>query len=708
MFHYNDDRGNWASAYSHKFARSAYASAGWIIMAALAAFCFSIPQAAIAGKDGGNAADTSFWRIEKERDSIVWNVAGKRDLPHGDHIEMAGEAVAAIITYDIDAGGIIHIKRAIFFPQLRVFKKWKYRAYLKKNYGDAILPAIVSDGKKVEPAPVDSIRINGMWTVRHKERDGLRMTRTFVPSMTERLFVEKWTIENVSDKPKKVEIGKVESNQTIKGTRGTYHVRVHSDAKPKTVIQPRGKYEFGVYFSTRLNDEPPIAQNFADVVKQRTNFLDHIRKNLVLKTPDPVLNTLFYFSKIRASESIYKSTMGLIHSPGGGRYYVGIWANDQCEYSGPFFPYLGYDIGNTAALNAYIVFEKHIPPEGGHLPPSFEMNGDIVARGCDRGDAAMTAFGASQFALARGDAEIAEKLWPLISWCLDYCEKMKNESGAVMSKSDEMEGRIPTGDANLATSSLYYGGLIYSARLADALGKEKKVVEDYRKRAAAMRKAIDNYFGAEIEGLKTYRYFKGHKYLRHWICLPLVMGINDRRKGTLDALFGKLWTPNGVRVELNPNQKDPGLFWDRGTLYAFNGAFKAGAADRALARLDSYSKTRLIGSHVPYVVEAWPEGDMAHLSAESALYCRIFTEGLLGISPTGFKSFRMTPRMPSKWNRYSIEHIRAFDSDFDVSVEKKNGKIRVEIRERGKILLDKTVGDGETIDVTLKSGHPKS
>ena len=190
--------------------------------------------------------------------------------------------------------------------------------------------------------------------------------------------------------------------------------------------------------------------------------------------------------------------------------------------------------------------------------------------------------------------------------------------------------------------------------------------------------------------------------------MPLVMGINDRRKGTLDALFGKLWTPNGVRVELNPNQKDPELFWDRGTLYAFNGAFKAGAADRALERLDSYSKTRLLGSHVPYVVEAWPEGDMAHLSAESALYCRIFTEGLLGISPTGFKSFRITPRMPSKWNRYSIEHIRAFDSDFDVSVERKNEKIHIEIRERGKILLDKTVGDGETIDVTLESGHPKS
>ena len=37
------------------------------------------------------------------------------------------------------------------------------------------------------------------------------------------------------------------------------------------------------------------------------------------------------------------------------------------------------------------------------------------------------------------------------------------------------------------------------------------------------------------------------------------------------------------------------------------------------------------GEHVPYPVEAWPEGNQRHLSAESALYCRIFTEGLFGL-----------------------------------------------------------------------------
>ena len=45
--------------------------------------------------------------------------------------------------------------------------------------------------------------------------------------------------------------------------------------------------------------------------------------------------------------------MGLVHSPGGGNYYAGIWANDQLEYGGSFFPWLGYKNGNQATYNAY-------------------------------------------------------------------------------------------------------------------------------------------------------------------------------------------------------------------------------------------------------------------------------------------------------------------------------------------------------------------
>jgi cellobiose phosphorylase len=180
-----------------------------------------------------------------------------------------------------------------------------------------------------------------------------------------------------------------------------------------------------------------------------------------------------------------------------------------------------------------------------------------------------------------------------------------------------------------------------------------------------------------------------------------VVGIDDRKEGTLDALFNNLWTDNGVKVEHNPELEEPNLFWDRGTLYAFRGAFKAGAANRALEKLQAYSTTRLLGFHVPYVVEAWPEGNMAHLSAESALYCRIFTEGLLGIVPTGFNSFEMTPNIPDDWAYFNLKNIRAFGEKFDVLINRDGDELDVQVVSDGKAILRKLIKNGETLVVTL-------
>ena len=262
-----------------------------------------------------------------------------------------------------------------------------------------------------------------------------------------------------------------------------------------------------------------------------------------------------------------------------------------------------------------------------------------------------------------------------------------------------MEGRIPTGDANLSTSSLYYGALIHSIDLGNELNISSQKLKQYKVQAKELKNAIDNYFGATIEGLNTYRYFDGHEYLRHWICLPLVMGINDRQEGTLDALFSKLWTNNGVRVEFNPSLEEPDLFWDRGTLYAFIGAFKAGAVNRAIEKLQAYSQTRLLGFHVPYVVEAWPEGNMAHLSAESALYCRIFTEGFLGIKPAGLKSFEFVPQLPDDWDHFELNHIYAFGEKFNISIKKNRKKLSVLVGNEETTLVNKQVRPGSVIVV---------
>ena len=650
--------------------------------------------------------NNAFWHVTDDN-AIVWDLSNEIRLPHSDNIELSGKKVAVIVSYEVDKNKRLKVSRDVIFPQLRHYiessaNRWRYyRAYLRDEYTDDFLPPIIVADRTFEPGPLDSIRIDGELTFYHSVEQGLKVTRTLVPSMSERLFVEGWSIQNTTESTIEIELGKSDFIQEQRGQNGFFKRRTYTRSEGKHSIVSGGSFDFSLCVSAQLDDEPEVELSFEEVHAERQSFLDTISNNLVLETPDTILNRLFEFSKIRAAESIYETKMGLVHSPGGGRYYTGVWANDQAEYSGPFFPFLGYETGNIAAMNAYRQFLRNIPEGDGNFWSSFEMEGTVTCCGGDRGDAAMIAFGASQYALFSGSKAEADELWPLIEWSLEYCERHRNDAGVITSDSDEMEGRIATGGANLATSSLTYGALRQTALLAKAMGKKSAVIKNYENRAADLHQSIEAYFGATIDSLDTYQYFQDHPYLRHWICLPLVMGIDDRKEGTLNALFDKLWTDNGVKVEHNPNLEEPDLFWDRGTLYAFRGAFKAGAVNRGLAKLHAYSKTRLLGAHVPYVVEAWPEGNMAHLSAESALYCRIFTEGILGIVPIGFKSFDLTPNIPDDWDYFNLRKVRAFDSVFDILIQRESDKLKVKVLQGEQIILKKTISNGETIKVKL-------
>ena len=116
-----------------------------------------------------------------------------------------------------------------------------------------------------------------------------------------------------------------------------------------------------------------------------------------------------------------------------------------------------------------------------------------------------------------------------------------------------------------------------------------------------------------------------------------------------------LWTGGGM---LSAEGDKNGVTWDRSLLYAFRGVFAAGLGDGVMDKLREYSRSRLLGEHVPYPVEAWPEENMRHLSAESALYCRIFTEGLFGLDPNGFGSFAMDGKLPKGFRPMRIRNVR--------------------------------------------------
>ncbi len=653
----------------------------------------------------------NYWKITGTTE-ISFDLENQTET-YTDNLEMSGRKASGIITYSIDTVRRVKISREIIFPQLHPYitetdEWWRvFRAYERGIYEDDFSPVLLIDSLKFAPGKLKAARIDGFLEFEFEtSKSGLSLTRKFYPAAVDPVFFETWNLKNETDKPLTIQAGKLfrrRDNFSPDGTIIRTVVKNDFDAPEKFTLAPGDEFSFNLEFSA-MTDDMFMGKKSVDYAAQRSDFLQKVSENLILETPNETLNTFFNFAKIRASESIFDSKLGLIHSPGGGRYYVGIWANDQAEYVSPFFPYLGYDLGNESAINCYRAFAKEINPEYKPMRYAFELEGIPPPFYLDRGDAAMIAYGAAQFVLTYGKEETTREFYPLIEWCLEYCRRQLNAAGVVKSESDEMEGRIETGDANLSTSALYYGALNLAADLTATLKMPQQQTETYRKQAEELAANIEKYFGATIEGLPTYKYYAEHDKLRHWICLPLVVGIDSRKDATVEALFDRLWTENGVHVEKNSdNPAISEIFWDRGTLYALRGTFLAGATEKSLEKLIEYSEKRLLGDRVPYAVEAYPEGNMAHLSAESGLYCRIFTEGMFGIVPTGLRSFELTPRLPAEWAEMNLRNIQAFGNSFDIEVTRHDGELFLKIKDskNGKFIFNNSFKKGGTVKIEL-------
>jgi len=637
------------------------------------------------------------WQINPDG-SICWQI--NTNIPHSDHIEMSGKRISCVIRYSVAADSSFHATRSLVWPMLRTIPNDTHASLMRRFALDGF-ELVTVNYQPIVNEKVSSITLNGILTVKSKANNDLALTRQYFPSTTLPGYCEIYTIKNTSSKTCVVEIpatNTVYTTDSSKGTEGSYALHIDVLNYGNYNLQPGDSVGFSVFYSGVKASEPAPVPDVYKEKERRRQLVQELWSRLVLETPDSVLNREFAFAKIRAAESIFATKGGPMHGPGGESYYAAIWANDQGEYIGPFFPYLGYDYGNKASLNAYLQFARFMNKEYKPIPSSIIAEGTDIWNGAgDRGDGAMIAYGAARYALASGDFKQARQLWPLIKWCLEYCRRKLNTEGVVMSDADELEKRFPAGNANLCTSSLYFDALNSAVYLGEALGSDKKLIKDYKRQVAKLKISIEKYFGARVQGFDTYKYYKENKVLRAWICIPLTMGIYDRKAGTIDALFSPgLWTRDGLASLAGDK-----TFWDRATLYALRGVLAAGEADRALTFLHYYSNRRLLGDHVPYPVEAYPEGNQRQLSAESGLYCRIFTEGLFGIRPTGLHSFSFTPRLPLSWPVMSLRHIRAFERDFDIVVERVDGKMKVTVSDGEKILVNKLIKDGDMIKVNL-------
>lgn len=186
------------------------------------------------------------------------------------------------------------------------------------------------------------------------------------------------------------------------GVYGAYTIEASLSKNGTFTVEPGGKLEFYAIFSGRKAGDAALTRiNIESERTGRQALINQWWNNLVLDTPDPVLNRMFAFAKLRGAESIYRTKGGLMHGPGGEAYYAAIWANDQAEYINPFFPYLGYEIGNESALNSFRHFARFMNDEYRPIPSSIISEGVGTWHGAkDRGDGAMIAYGAARYALA--------------------------------------------------------------------------------------------------------------------------------------------------------------------------------------------------------------------------------------------------------------------------------------------------------------------
>lgn len=638
------------------------------------------------------------WTLDEK--GVRWQV---RDA-HIDQVEMSGRQVSAVIEYGSDAQGALRLRRTVVWPMLRTVPDDTH-ASLMRHFDVSVSPHLTIDGKPVSAERLQSVRFDGQLQLQSSLSEGVLLTRLLSPAPDEPVLIERWTLHNNSSQTSHYQVSALAHTETTPAQAGVFGSYVISASSParQGQLKPGKSVVFDVQYRAQLQNEMVYVDVQEQLEKRRAQLQDW-RSKLVLETPDADINRMFQFAKIRATESIFATRGGLLHGPGGTRYYAAIWANDQAEYANPFFPYIGDAAGIESAMNSFRWFAHYMNDAFKPIPSSIVAEGRGFWNGAgDRGDCAMISYGASHFALAQGDAQLARELHPLIDWCLEFTRRKRDAQGIIASDSDELEGRFPAGKANLSTNVLAYAGLLGAARLSDDGAEQKRLQQE----ADAQRAAITAYFSASVGGFDTYRYYAGNDKLRAWIALPLVFGMEERRKGTVDALLSPaLWSANGLLSEAGSK-----TYWDRSTLYAFRGLMKVGELERVFPYFQYYSRLRLTGEHVPYAIEAWPEGNQRHLSAESALYARVVTEGLFGIEPLGLRSFSIAPRLPREWSKMALKNIRAFgasqvsrgeaDSGIAIQTQRRGKAQQVQVLLRGKLLLNRLWNGGHPIVVQL-------
>lgn len=625
--------------------------------------------------------DVKRTRYLGESQEVIWDI--KADgYGASDHIEMAGFYVSAIISYGSDSEGRLRIMKHLTFPMLR-FQPNLTGSSFSHNF-DGSFADIKVNGRIMKEYP-ERISIKGNLKFTSRADNGTKIVRELLPAVSQSAFIEAVTVYNTSGGAQKYTVcsknyskktrafwcigGEITSECAV--VFGDTFKKEKSSNREFIIAQNESFTFYCIYYA--YQKKLPYPFSIKKEIEARKSFVDEMFTSLKLTTPFSEMDAQFSHCVLRGSESIFKTKNGLMHSPGGGNYYAALWTNDQCEYANPFFPFSGYGAGIEQSINCYSLYESYMDKSDKPMADKRALVTSIIAEGTgywngakDRGDGEMYAYGLSRFLLEMSDEKLIERFWDSLVWCLDFALSRKNENGVIASDSDELENRFESGNANLFTSCITYDALGNSAVLAEIIG-DTEHMQQWSSERTLLKDAIETYFGDTVEGFDTYRYYDGNTDLRSWICMPLTVEIFDRADETIKAMFSSRLYNNGMMKSTSAHNTT----WDRSLLFALRGTFLAGKADIGIKETLNYCQHRLLGSHCPYPFEAYPEGNRAHLAAESLLFARIITEGLFGLKAVGLNKLRINPQLSSQCDKIALENIKLFSKCFDIKADDK-------------------------------------
>lgn len=573
-------------------------------------------------------------------DTIIFDVTSN-NVPYYDHFETTSFYSSNIIQYGVDEEKNLFLKYHLVFPTFR-----KEINDTRGSFAIALENIVnISINDTLVQEKVNKIFIDNFFSIKTYSNN-IRINRTIFGSNRFPCSITKYVITNPTLETLNINLTLEKDYFEIKeniADSTPYFVKIFFNDFQNEIhkeLKSHESFEFYLYIACYY-DNPFMVDG--DLEFNSIYYIkDLLSTYYYINTPNKVINALALKCKLRCTETIFKTKNGLMHSPCGGQYYAGIWTNDQLEYTAPFFSYLNYYTGNMAIENAFKMFGKYAYKTK-PIVSSIIAQGDSYWNGAlDRGDNEMYVYGLCFYLLATGNIEKALKEVKKIEKAISYILSKKNKDGIIFSNTDELENRFESGSYNLATNSIAYGALKYAARLFDSLDIENNYLQEANK----LKESIVKYFHLK----KHYIYCKEETHLRAHIFYPLIMGILDYQDDIIkDITNPLLLTDNGFKIIDNDE-----TIWDRATLMAIRAMFVSGHANQAYEILVKYSNNRLLGSHVPYAIEAYPEGNQAQLSAENALYERIFAEGILGFEPLTFNTFKLKLNMPDKLSYLEI------------------------------------------------------